>query len=667
MDAVELFKQANVDVRNHMSLVSHEDIVKFDIVFRKSKNVENVAEEIYAMAEEQPLKEIEEADSFLDLLSENNSLCARVISPPVEDLKNLPTPLTGGELKVLEFFLTNLSSDWEVYIQPHLNGLRPDFILLHPERGIAVFEVKDWDLKKMNYHFKKGKLFATKNSKTFSVEKNNPFPRIKEYRDLIYNLFCPSLEGVKSFRVISEGVIFPNVLKKDLLELFESHYEKEMKWNSFNLVSSEDLNSLDIKNVFSNHDKNDPLMNDIVAQELRGWLVEPEFSKEQREVVILNSKQEDLVKSRTKSGFRRIKGAGGSGKTLVLAARAVNLAKDGKKVLLCTFNITLLNYLRDLCVRFIRDKGVLQNIELYHYHGWSKKVCLDTGFIKEYNELTNKLEPSVLVSEVLGKEDYHKYDAILVDEGQDYNLTWWNSLRLALVENGEMLLAVDPTQDVYEKAKAWTEDKMTGAGFIGNWVTLESSYRIPTDYIPLIKEFAETFIWDDEFRILPEVIQGELFDIKTNFKWIQVVDNSAIETCIDEIRAYNKSSDVSRSWADLVFLCDRKSDGKEVVDELESQNIRVIHTFYEDREDKRRKMAFYKGDARIKATTIHSFKGWEASNLIINISLSESATPALVYTALTRLKKSHKGATITVICSNDLYREYGEKWSSTPL
>ena len=37
-----------------------------------------------------------------------------------------------------------------------LNGLRPDFVLLHPRNGIAVFEAKDWDLDAMDYFVRNG-------------------------------------------------------------------------------------------------------------------------------------------------------------------------------------------------------------------------------------------------------------------------------------------------------------------------------------------------------------------------------------------------------------------------------------------------------------------------------------------------------------------------------
>jgi hypothetical protein len=75
----------------------------------------------------------------------------RLICPPRELLGELRTPLTAGESRVLDFFDQLLPEGWEIYVQPHLNGLRPDFVLLHPVSGIAVFEVKDWDLDAMPF------------------------------------------------------------------------------------------------------------------------------------------------------------------------------------------------------------------------------------------------------------------------------------------------------------------------------------------------------------------------------------------------------------------------------------------------------------------------------------------------------------------------------------
>ena len=75
----------------------------------------------------------------------------RFVSPPKAEHHKLRQPLTSGEKMVFEFFDTHLPEHWDIYLQPHLNGLRPDIVLLSPKIGIAVFEIKDWDLDAMQY------------------------------------------------------------------------------------------------------------------------------------------------------------------------------------------------------------------------------------------------------------------------------------------------------------------------------------------------------------------------------------------------------------------------------------------------------------------------------------------------------------------------------------
>ena len=67
---------------------------------------------------------------------------SRFIQPPKDQHDRLRRPLTNGEKLAFEFFDKCLNKNWEIYIEPHLNGLRPDFVLLHPKAGIAVFKNK---------------------------------------------------------------------------------------------------------------------------------------------------------------------------------------------------------------------------------------------------------------------------------------------------------------------------------------------------------------------------------------------------------------------------------------------------------------------------------------------------------------------------------------------
>lgn len=138
----------------------------------------------------------------------------RVIHPPREAHDRLRQPLTPGERMVLDAFDRHLPIDWEIYVQPHLNGLRPDFVLLHPGVGIAVFEVKDWDLDAMRYYVRKGdtgrpELWAERDNKTFSVERSNPVRAASRYKQDINDIYCPRLDGRHGLGAITAGVIFP--------------------------------------------------------------------------------------------------------------------------------------------------------------------------------------------------------------------------------------------------------------------------------------------------------------------------------------------------------------------------------------------------------------------------------------------------------------------------
>ena len=66
--------------------------------------------------------------------------------------------------------------------------------------------------------------------------------------------------------------------------------------------------------------------------------------------------------------------------------------------------------------------------------------------------------------------------------------------------------------------------------------------------------------------------------------------------------------------------------GRSLTDLLTSKGVQVLHTFDKEKHNSRRqKRAFFQGAARIKATTLHSFKGWEARHLVLFVGSVERA------------------------------------------
>ena len=129
----------------------------------------------------------------------------REIDPPRDAFDRLPTALNDGERRVIDLFDRCLAPEWELYVQPHLNGLRPDVVLLNERIGIAVFEIKDWDLSAMRYFVSGSRLWAKKGSREFPVE--NPIDKIRLYEDEIFDLYCPRMDALKGRALITAGLV----------------------------------------------------------------------------------------------------------------------------------------------------------------------------------------------------------------------------------------------------------------------------------------------------------------------------------------------------------------------------------------------------------------------------------------------------------------------------
>ena len=644
---------------------------------------------------------------------------ARIISPPLEALSTLRQPLTEGEQEVFDYLNDNLPVGWEIYIQPHMNGLRPDFVLLHEHAGIVVVEVKDWNLKAMEYEVEETLdgnapiLYSKKDGGRFAYNRHNPFNQANLYREEILNLYCPSFEKNPSeaMHLVSSLVIFTKATRQEVVDLFTPvlrHYgiteqiDSHRPFDHAAFAAADDLDSLHIIALHQHFSYTQKAgMGADIAADLRHWLVEPDVSKMQRRTLPLDARQKELVLTRNKDLHRKIKGPAGSGKSLVLAARAAQLCMEKKDVLLITFNITLLNYLEDLAVRWPEPgrSPVRKYLQKLNFHSWCKRIALEAGADMSYKEFWKKhfeaeeaqkkggentgtkndlgalldQQMAIFIDEIIARHSHkiERYDAILVDEGQDFNPTWWNCLRKLLMPGGEMLLVADESQDIYEKSGLWTEDSMKGCGLSPNWVQLEKSYRIPNGLVPILKDFADRFIPEKTVDLPKE--HEELFP--ANLRWRQTTSNSLINACFEEIieMAQIKLPNIV-PFADVIIAVSSKALGIALLKKLAEHNIKTIHTFdaasdpehgkaADGQQERRKKLFFYKGDARVKITTIHSLKGLESRSLILCLdSLNPAYSGKLLYTGLTRLKRSDEGSHLTVISSVAELIPHGRTW-----
>lgn len=615
----------------------------------------------------------------------------RVISPPKSEHHKLCQPLQKGERRVFELFDRLLPKEWEIYVQPHLNGLRPDFVLLHPKAGIAVFEIKDWNLDGLERWVKERPdrapiLMGRRQGKNFSLQDDNPVEKVHLYEQEILELYCPRLDARAGKAVITAGLVFPSAddeRVKDLLYQSMEHCRMLKYPNYYPISGRNALNNGDVLSVFPEKNRrHSKYMTPELAADLRVWLIEPDAAATQRTPLELDANQRNYATTRTTSGYRRIKGPAGSGKSIVLAARAADLVSQGKDVLVVTFNITLLNYIADLAVR--NEPASRKSATWLNFHGWCKRVCQETDHEAEYRALWRREPYELAVPGDVNRDDLpnealcklvggiidndtggrvRRYDAILVDEGQDILPGWWSVLRKVCKPGGEMMLVADATQDVYGTARAWTDDAMQGAGFSGLWAQLPVSYRLPAGLIDQARSFADTFLPDDLVE-LSNPIQTQLDVEPCHLRWVQTTPEEAAAVCEQEVYSLISTDAVSMlSMSDVTLLVGSQAAGSEVVSRLEQKGIKCIDTLGSTRDSRRKKLAFFMGDARIKATTMHSFKGWEARAIVVWVDRTENERDlALLYTGLTRLKRHNVGSYLTVVCSDLSLVRYGTSW-----
>ena len=191
---------------------------------------------------------------------------------------------------------------------------------------------------------------------TFSHQSDNPIEKVRSYKKEVYELYCPRLKQRGGFSAITAGVIFPFADDDRVRALFRPslEYHNMHEFPQYNPLSGcIALAEVDIKSVFPESTRKFSYqMNTDMAKDVRNWLIEPDAAATQRRPIELDKNQRTFVTSRTESGYRRIRGAAGSGKSLILAARAAEILGQGKEVLVVTFNITLLHYLMDVAVRW---------------------------------------------------------------------------------------------------------------------------------------------------------------------------------------------------------------------------------------------------------------------------------------------------------------------------
>lgn len=154
-----------------------------------------------------------------------------------------------------------------------------------------------------------------------------------------------------------------------------------------------------------------------------------------------------------------IVGCAGSGKTSLAVEKCRRLAAAGFRVLFTCFN-------RNLATRLAETLAdVAETVDVVHFHELCDRLGREAGLdllppdqpTVPSDYFTEQL-PAVLADAVsrLGP----RYDALVVDEGQDFDDVWWIPLLDLLHDpaGGVVYIFYDDRQDIYGRGRSWPVD-----------------------------------------------------------------------------------------------------------------------------------------------------------------------------------------------------------------
>jgi len=160
----------------------------------------------------------------------------------------------------------------------------------------------------------------------------------------------------------------------------------------------------------------------------------------------------------------RVCGGAGTGKTVLAIEAAQRLAAEGAEVLFLCFNKALAGHLRSQVDLDPPGAGSIR-VTHFHRHGARASRALDRDFSppsKEDPEASRRFwdeDVPLTMLEAIEAGALPKFDAIVVDEGQDFALGWWEVVWESLRdrEQGPLVVFYDPSQAIFGRESAVPE------------------------------------------------------------------------------------------------------------------------------------------------------------------------------------------------------------------
>ena len=430
--------------------------------------------------------------------------------------------MTSGEKRLAERLEKKLDDDYLMWYDVPIGPKQsyPDFIILHPRRGLLILETKDWKLETIEnatrQYFKimtpsgpKVVINPLEQARHCAIQVVNALERdsqlVQESGPHAGKLAFPWGHGVVFTRITRkqfedsglDQAIAPHyvICQDEMLEHCDAEAFQQRLWNMFPHAFGKLMSLPQLDRVRW------IMFPEIRAPE-QGCLFADEEETELPDVMrVMDLQQEQLARS-LGDGHRVIHGVAGSGKTMILGYRAEHLAKacgtGSKPVLILCYNEPLAV---KLDARFAA-RNLTDKVHVRNFHKWCRQqlVAYGQNIPPQGKDMFDAMVDGVIRGVERKQIPSGQYQAILIDEGHDFQ-PHWLKLVTQMVDPtmNSLLVLYDDAQSIFERSRSRQFSfKSVGIQAQGRTTILRINYRNTRQILQVANLIAADILTPDE-------------------------------------------------------------------------------------------------------------------------------------------------------------------------
>lgn len=371
----------------------------------------------------------------------------------------LANPYREAEIEIYNRLRDQLPDDYVAYYSRPWLGLKSsgeekdgeaDFVVAHPDLGFLAIEVKGGTVRREETTER----WTSTNRLGITNFIKDP---VKQARDSKYEL----LKKLKQqpgwrpkFVTARYGVILTDSAKPDRdlgpdmplqIFLFGEELKYLREWVDARLGAAGDPTDRPGLGLGADGMR---ALHELVAGriELRPSLARG-LRNDHRHIERLTADQIDILDMFADSDRMAIAGGAGTGKTILAMEKAARLAEAGRRTLLICYNAPLGQHIE-------RITADIPSLEAGSFHAVCDRIrkAANVPVPGEGKVFFDALPPA-LAAAVAARPDL-RFDAIVVDEGQDFDDSWLDVLKICLVDpdHGCLYVFYDDNQRVYDRS-----------------------------------------------------------------------------------------------------------------------------------------------------------------------------------------------------------------------